>query len=511
MSILHVTTQSQDNKLSSWQSKEYLLFGSALFIYLAVFSGRFSVSRIFSTISHDWSVLGELRTWAILLSAVLVFIGSRKCRAVDISRTHLRWVWVCVSLVVAGQLFLIFHAILYVSENSSLYFIWELMTIILSVCILGFAFQVWGRQFVIAAMWLALFFALFIALWMFIVIIIGNKTENGRALATTFTFYRIQIFGCFAALVILFESNKIFRAGLLGLCATICLAASYITLSKAALLAGAASMLVLAAIYVTWFSKIRASIVFGISTAAVILFVITAGSMFAARSAEGLLGTGYALSTDAVMPPVMEEATKLEGSTIIKSDEVYYNIKNASLVAIEFAAQKRLAEVIACTAGKYPCSFKVHRWEQDIADTMLRFRVYLPDFSFRIRLLMQGFSGIAKAPWMGNGFGGFNAVAINLYTKQPELYSHPHNIAVELLYSVGVLGTLFIFGIIFILLWIVLQARNSIMPGLPMLAFIFSVAIGSLFGGDYMDFRLVWIGFLFCMMLLPRVGGLVAN
>ena len=31
--------------------------------------------------------------------------------------------------------------------------------------------------------------------------------------------------------------------------------------------------------------------------------------------------------------------------------------------------------------------------------------------------------------------------------------------------------------------------------------FVVSIAIGSIFGGDYMDFRLVWYGLLLCVIL----------
>lgn len=482
MSYFYTVFKSRNEKLSDWLSKNFLLFCVALSIYVAIFVGRFSVARVFGEIFSEWFVLLEIRTWAITIAALLVFTGWRKCRSNVICPIHQQRVWVCLGFIAVAQLALMAHQLLYLPGASPAYFIWELATIILIAAILGFAFQVWGIQLVNTVMWLGLLLSLLIALWMLLFTISAKNTATSGLLPTTFTIYRIQIFGGFAALALLFECDKVVRGGwIMGISATICFATSYLTLSKAALLAGTGGVLFLAAIYVTWYNKIRAGVVLSAYLSAVILFVIISGGMFSARVSEGLLGTGYSLSMRDVLSQVPEGDDKLN--------------------VVRFEAQKRLAEVVACTAGNYPCSFTVQPWEQDIADQMLRFRVYIPDFSFRIRLLMEGGRGIVHAPWMGNGFGTFNAVATNLYTKEFEAYSHPHNIVVELLYSVGIMGTMIVGGIMFFLVWLVMQVKEGLQPGLPMLAYIVSVCIGAVFGGDYMDFRLAWFGFVFCIML----------
>jgi O-antigen ligase len=102
---------------------------------------------------------------------------------------------------------------------------------------------------------------------------------------------------------------------------------------------------------------------------------------------------------------------------------------------------------------------------------------------------------------MGNGFGHFHAVAVNLYTKNTDHYFYPHNILIEILYAVGILGALFVGAVLLVLVWEVLRSKDKIQPCSPIFAFVVSIGVGSLFGGDYLDFRLVWLGLLLCIML----------
>lgn len=471
--------------LVDWFSRNFLLFCSALSIYVATFVGRLSISRLFSGVSPEWFVLGEVRTWAVLFATILVSIGWKlrngtKCPA------NMQQVWRCVGLVVVAQFAVMSHALFYMPSVHSDYFAWELTTIILVAGMLGIAFQVWGMRLVNAMMWIALFFAFLLAAWMLLASFGTKSSGEDRPFVTTFTLYRIQIFGGFSVLVVLFQSTKMVRGGLLGLCSAFCFTAAYMTLSKAALLAGTGGLLLLAAIYVTWFEKLRAVVVVAVCVIATILFSMNFGEMFTARVADGILGVGRALNMQSIAPPTSEE---LVAAGLLKQR------------TLEYEAQLRLAAIVACTAKKYPCGFTVGHSEQDIADEILRHHVYIPDFSFRIRLLMQGSSGISQAPWMGHGFGNFHAVATNFYTGAPESYFYPHNIVIELLYAVGLLGTLFLGGALSFLAWEVLHTKEKIHTSLPLIAYVVSVCIGSVFAGDYIDFRLIWIGLLLCVML----------
>jgi hypothetical protein len=54
--------------------------------------------------------------------------------------------------------------------------------------------------------------------------------------------------------------------------------------------------------------------------------------------------------------------------------------------------------------------------------------------------------------------------------------------------------------------WEVLRTKDKIQPCLPLFAFVISMGLGSLFGGNYMDFRLVWMGLLLCIMLCEKTA-----
>lgn len=498
-----------------WLARNYLLLGAALAAYAAIFSARFSVSRLLPNVKPEWLLLAEARTWALLTWAVLIAVGWRSLNGTNCPANMSR-VWRSVGLVAITQCVLLAHAVLYRPSAHSAYFAWELITIMLSGAMLGLAYQMWGLRFVKTVLWVSLMVALAVTIWVLASSRLTRPASDSGPLATVFTYYRIQIFGGFAALFLWFQGRGTARGFCLALGAVLCFAAAYLSLSKAALLAGLGALLFLAAVYFIWFEKVRAAAVAGVSVAAVVLFVLVSGGLFASRVSEGLLGAGYALSTQSVPPPSLDEASIAIESNYKGMDKCMDNCVSAAvgervdgrllIARVQFEAQRRLAAIVACTAGKYPCGFAVARSEQDIADTMLRFRVYIPDFSFRIRLLMEGLGGISKAPWLGNGFGSFHAVATNLYTAKPESYSHPHNILVELLYSVGLLGALLVAAALFVLTWEVLRARERIHDGLPLIASVVAVGIGSVFGGDYMDFRLVWIGFLLSVMLCELPG-----
>ena len=548
------------------------MFASAIATFVAIFAGRFSFARIFPGVMPESSILGEIRFWALLLAGLLVSIhaGRKSAAAVAMPR-----VWRAIALVALVQFALAVHALVYSTVPVDVQFVWELMTIAAVSCVMGLAVRIWGMRFVHGLAWVAVFFATIMVFWMFVASFMAPSTDPERPFATTFTFYRIQLFGGFAALFLLFEQQRWSSRAILALVASICFASAYLSLSKAALLAGTGGLLLLAAISVIWFQKSRAAVAVGVGLAATAIFVWVSGNMFVARVSEGLLGSGYTMSTESVVrsyaevaagksdqssakPPMSTESVvrsyaevaagkpdkssaKLPKSTervvrsyaevaASKADQSNAKLPMSTESVVRsyaevaagkpdksnklsvkppigdaqwraFEAQRRFAALVACTAGQYACAADVLPWEQDLANAMLQFHVFVPDYSFRIRLLTHGLRGISKAPWFGNGFGSFHAVAINLYTKEPEPYSHPHNIVVELLYSVGIIGTLFVFAVLAILLWDILRTREDILSGLPILMFVVSIAIGSIFGGDYMDFRLVWYGLLLCVIL----------
>jgi len=449
------------------------------------------------------AAFGEVRAWTVLFGLIVAGIVCFKFHSVGHAAIT-RKVWRATGLIVLVQGALLLHTFFLGNKQGLSYFAWEMWTLILSLAMLAIYYQLWGAAFVVQFMWVALVFAIFSTASLWSVMLYSGKAINEVSIGTTFSFYRIQIFGGFAALFLYFRARN--DRGLLWallLSAAICFAGAFLSLSKAALLSGAVGILILAAVYSIWFDGRRAVIVLAVLGAAVSAFYVFSGRQFAARVNEGVLGKGYVLTLQSVTPISRQEILESIDASSRRGPCKLDSSKDCmvELIQSEIEAQRRLAKLLSCTAEGYDCDFHAERWERDLIDAMLMYRVYIPDFTFRMRLLMHGAKGILNAPWLGNGFGNFHKVATNLYTKAPEHYYHPHNIIVELLYAVGLLGALMVCSALFLLVRVVLSAGSSVQVCMPLLAFVVTVTTGSLFGGDYFDFRLVWFGLILCVML----------
>lgn len=609
-------------------SRHYFGYYVAIATYVAMFAGKFSVARLLPGSNLDGSSWGEFSVLASLVAAALLALKLAVERPIRIQATMVR-VWRSIVLIAVAQLLLIAHVEFVSPAAPPKLFVTDLVTIIAVSAILGAAFQCWGIAFVSMLASVGLWIALVATVLIAATHLFGPLVEGERPLATTFTFYRLQLFGGFAALYLLFKCVDRRRQIALALAAVACFAAAYLSLSKAALLAGTFGLMLLACVLAIWFQRERGGLVAGVAVGSVAVFLLISGNLFVARFSEGVLGTGYSMNTDAVVRPVpagglvvasrKDELAALGGpSNRAVSSSLHATVANAmevgqvvaktggngtknhaqqqvtatsshsavgqkatgrpatpaalastaavpstppialaashpqsgegvghldqmlpaeqmvqarpqtsddpiatqaqveSSVALirekgpvtqeqarDFDAARRFSQIVACTAGRHACAIEAHRWEQDLANAMLQFHVFLPDYSFRIRLLIHGLRGFTQAPWFGNGFGSFHAVATNLYTKQPEPYFHPHNIIVELLFSIGIVGTVAISLILAALLWEILRTHSSIYYSLPLLSFAAAIIVGAVFGGDYLDFRLVWYGLVICVMAAP--------
>lgn len=472
--------------------ESFSVIAVAMLSYIAICAGRFPISRI-SGYSDLPFYVDEVRTWVILL-LFLFLANSWRQRTNIIEGINTNLLKRSVSIVIGIQLILVAHALLTAANNHTPYFIWDLIVTICICVLLLAAYILWGKEFVYLFLMVAFLAALVFAIWALVTIL--RPSDLNRPLATTYTFYRIQLLGGFSALACI-QSDKIIslKNTFLGIIGIICFSTAYMTLSKAALIVGNVGLLFLAAIYFTWFSKKIACLPMVVAIVASVLFFFASGHSFATRFESGMLGTEYS-----TMDKIGSLSNVIDSRSIAKEQG-----KPVSVEKQIIAAQQRLAMAIVCRAEGVLCPFQMTSAERLIVSTLLTHHVYIPDFSFRIRLLINGMKGLSAAPWLGNGFGHFQATTINRYNDELEIYYYPHNIVVELLYSAGIIGTLLVFLGIVVLLWGILSTRYRICRGLPILMFVFSMLIGSLFAGDYTDFKLVWIGFLLTVMLIPSL------
>ena len=464
--------------------------GVAVAAYVAMFAGRFSLARVLPAGDLTAAPWLELRLWALLAGWTLVLLAARQPPAGTALITRHR-LWRGVGLVAALQLAFALHALWLRPQPGALQWVWELASTVAGVALVAAAYCQWGAPMLQAFLRVGVVGACALTALAWTARVMAPGVGDGFALGTVFTQVRIQCFGGMACLALMWgQGRSVRRSVALLVVAALCFTGAYLSLSKAILLAGLCALLFLAATHAVWFDRRKAAQVLAVAALSVAAFVALSGSMFASRVAEGLLGTGYSLSFLKVAPPRADEVPAPSGDTQAR----------ISMAQLQFDAQTRIAELLACSAGHYICAIEPTRWELEIVQTMLRHRVYLPDFSFRIRLLLEGMRGASSAPWLGQGFGSYRAVAINLYTGAPETYFYPHNIVVELLQAVGVVGLALVLAVAFGLAWLVLTARSAVVSALPMLAFALAIGLGAMFGGDYQDFRLFWWAMLLAVM-----------
>ena len=68
--------------------------------------------------------------------------------------------------------------------------------------------------------------------------------------------------------------------------------------------------------------------------------------------------------------------------------------------------------------------------------------VVVVDRSHRVRLLARAWLDFLESPWLGKGLGGYRFVSSTSYDPQPRTYTYPHNLLLEFLATVGIVGTL---------------------------------------------------------------------
>lgn len=129
--------------------------------------------------------------------------------------------------------------------------------------------------------------------------------------------------------------------------------------------------------------------------------------------------------------------------------------------------------------------------------SFFEFNEIVPDYSHRIKLFRE--SMLVEHPFWGNGVGSFEFQGRNLYTKDLDLYTYPHNIFLEIYNSLGLFGTS-IFGLIIVLClfdFFKLDYRTQIALS-PFIGLSILYGVGAMFGGDLTDFNFFW----FTMVLL---------
>lgn len=455
-------------------TKKLPIVAAAFASYVAFFSGQLTVDRLLPIALNVPSVV--VSAVALTVGFIIALYGVFRQNGVlsTFGTKYAIHVILYASLIIVSQIFLVVFSSAFGNPLQDASIVNDIILSIIQLLGLAIMICIWDRNYIMYLSWIAVFAGLSVGIWLFAYY---SGPEHSPVMSV-FTVYRVALFGGFAGLYLYFENkcpNIRYEKIIILLLTAFCFFTAFSTLSKAALLGGVASMLAMALIYALWINKGKAIISFLIIALSVLTFWALRGQVFTDRISEGIIGRGYSSMQAVDMVDLPQEF--LDDST--------------EIAAIN--AQKNLAKHIVCSFEREGCNNPATKTEIALINGIFKNHVVLPDYSVRIRLATHALEGFVEHPYVGNGFGTYQLVTENLYTGDPEEYHYPHNFVLELLYAVGILGSAPIFLTLLICFCILVKDGNRMDSALPLIASAASGIVGASFGGDYSDFRIVWI------------------
>lgn len=488
----------------SWRTA--VIWSVAILIYISIFAGKFTFARfLYEESSHGgW---GEIRLWALLLATVVIFF---QVSILYVKRKKLSFstdISIVALSIIIVQVGLILHAIWRGNPNQLMLVVWELLSLSAACLLIVFGVALYGSRLVKAILLTGMAVALFFA--SLALIGVGNQNLYGPGwapLGTPISFYRLEFFGAFGGLYMLQSATRM-RVKILFFCvACCCLVAAFCSLSKAALVAVIITLTMVSAIYIIWFRPIKGVLIFAALVMSFAIFIPFKGVVIKARVSEGILAQGYVVQFNDVLQnqiklALADKAIDYDSPALDQREESpKKNIEHD--IRLQLESQARILNLMMCSAKLGSgCEIAPTKAEAVFLDAFKSTSVILPDLSFRIRLAAEGLYGVSQSIWFGNGIGNYKLIASNLYTRMPEIYTYPHNLPIELLHTVGVVGTAFIVFMIFVIIWAVFHRGSAVASALPIVGFSMAITICSFFAGDYFDFRLFWVGMLMASVL----------
>ena len=100
-----------------------------------------------------------------------------------------------------------------------------------------------------------------------------------------------------------------------------------------------------------------------------------------------------------------------------------------------------------------------------------------------------------KKKWFGHGFDKFSYNALSFYgpISIPRHYTYPHNLLIDIFYSLGIVGLAIFTLAILSTISILLRDFQLVSNVLPLIFAGFGIFVGSIFGGGISDFSIYWV------------------
>ena len=494
--------KASDKYLFDWDA--ILMWVVAGLLYAAIFAGKFTLYRFFNESSSFDNFFVEIRFLALSFVIFILLVQVLFFKKYLPNNAYPKNISLAVGAILLVQIGLGLHSLFWANPNELSLILYELVALCVVAVLITRAWIIWKQKFIDALLLTGIASALFLGLLAFLGV--GHQHLYGPGWApigTSISFYRLEAFGAFGSLYFAWACKGRGSRLFFIITACACLVAAFASLSRAALLACSSAFFIVAVINFYWFRIRWGFVVVGILLVSLIVFMQFARVQVESRLTEGLLASVF--QSRLAERKIDVELQIPSGTCTRLCEESLRKLMNSNAIV----SQARILELLSCKVNPVDtCKSIPTKDEIALLEEFGRLLMLVPDRTYRLRLADYGVRGFLNAPWLGNGFGNYSLTLAAPYTGKPDRYTYPHNIIIELFYAVGVLGVIFVGSVFLFLGFIFFRARSFIEASLPIMGFSIAVLFGSFLGGNYFDFRLVWLGVLLAILMAYRVNSM---
>ncbi len=470
------------NRVNKEQVITLLKVSALVFLYAALFAGKYSFDRFFEETSR--SVLLELRVWfavAVVVAGIsLAWNRAFKPRTITKS---IRWLLALHALFAA---YLVVNALILGDGRDLSKFLLDISIVLIGFMLIAVFFR--GEHELLVFLFIAELTGA--GLFLLAAAGVGNPELNGPGWAPfggPITFYRIEFLAFGAALYLSERSSSLAGKVLHLVVAGACFFSTLASLSKAAFASAVVSVLFMC----LWLAvqkqyRTMFSVVGVVAVVIALFYGVDFGQTLAARFAESKI-------------EVFSKDRQVDSSAVLL--DVY--APDLRFETLSPDKQRKLEEIWPVYSG-----LGAPHYQKD-PSAFLRFLsrvVIIGDTSSRIQMLMLVLKDARSSFWFGRGMGSFRFAGVNTATKEIEIYRYPHNILLELLFCTGIIG-LALFGIVVFTTAVLVGQTALSRPGVIFLAgYLLFIFLTATLAGDYYDFRTFWFVSLACLFSLTSLA-----
>jgi hypothetical protein len=492
---------------------------SYIVLFVAIFSGRFSIGRIIDL--GNISYLLELRLLAIVAAYVTYLVGIK--RGIFVVPFVTKKILVIISLLSIFYIYAVCNIAGWGNRDLVTGFILDAFVVLATLFLI--------TRIIVSREDLAGFLRISAIIGVVFVVMvlfgIGETNNYGPGWALfdgKITFYRIEYFSFCAAMFLAARSENKWTKLSHYVLACICLYAAMATLSKASLIG------VFVAFSFMWFYWLVISNYKSIIMLTVITLVT--GSVYYYANGDKMymrFAKGFSVDrgVDAISNSGVDLITGLEKSLNQENASIEDGIRLKIGIGLNKDQIRLLNDSIisrfsdTTTFSDYPAEDQIRMialWEifreSGVPDYRNDFSEYLRwmsslaivvDGSSRLRMAQSALSDFKQNILYGSGVYNYTYWSLNSSATGTEVYKYPHNIVLEVAASMGLVGLILFGGAIISSMVFITKELINYPNAIYLITYLVFFMVTSLFSGDLYDFRIFWIGVLFILTKDDRI------